>query len=162
MSQEPSLSTRLQPHVSSREILGRFGDLAPLQRTSSAKRRNRRHHRQRPSAVLTLGLVQDMIGFWEMRLQESVPKPCGCGRENCPVSTDVYKAQHRWQCAIERIRDQLQERKVEALVRIFGQEGTLNSASGSECENDDSTDSGSESGESQCSKEMFKTMETFQ
>lgn len=162
MSQEPPLSSRLQPHVSAQEILGRFGDLAPLQRTSSAKRRNRRHHRQRPSLVLSLGLVQDMIGFWETHLQESVPRPCGCGRENCPVSTDAYRAQHRWQCAIERIQDQLQERKVKDLARLFEQEDTLSYASGCEDEDAGSTDSGSESGESQSSNEIFKTMEAFQ
>lgn len=156
------MTTRLLPHVSSREVLGRFGDLAPLQRTTSAKRRNHRHHRQRSSAVLSLGLVHNMIGFWEMHLQESEPRPCGCGRENCPVSTDVHAAHHRWQCAIERIANELHERKVEALIRVFGQEETLNNSSGCECENDDSADSSSESGESQSSKDMFKTMGALQ
>lgn len=47
--------------------------------------------------------VKDMIGFWENKVEESAPKPCGCGRVDCPV-TSSCRAHYHWRYALDNLR----------------------------------------------------------
>lgn len=114
---DPQLPSRTPPEISSRDILGRFGGHAQMQYPCYARKRNSRYHVPRPSLALSLGLVKDMIGYWDTRVEASLPTPCGCGDKNCPVSSDTARAvRHRWQFAMERIRTELKDRRHSELI----------------------------------------------
>ncbi|GMH37239.1 hypothetical protein BSKO_05112 [Bryopsis sp. KO-2023] len=97
----------LRRRSSSQDLSDRFGSVAPLRSIRSAKRRSLRNRAPKPPPGLTRGMVRDMVGFWEEKVEEIKGKPCGCGRDQCPVASVNCEARTRWRTAVERITSDL-------------------------------------------------------